>query len=197
MKSGNLNFLETCGPLQACNGTALPLPLLYECLIIYIKCTFNYLLNYLLTYSLTYLLIHSLTHSLIHLLTYSITYLLTYLLTYSLTHSLTHSLTYLRTYLLTPWSRALLEKLTGFQLVKKFPAFYGARKFITSFTSTRQLSQSWGSSIQSITPPYFLKINLNVILPSMPWSPKWSLFLRFPHRNPVCTSPVLSPIRAT
>ena len=28
MKSGNLNFLEPSGPLQACNGTALPLPLL-------------------------------------------------------------------------------------------------------------------------------------------------------------------------
>ena len=26
MKSGNLNFLEPCGPLQASNGTALPLP---------------------------------------------------------------------------------------------------------------------------------------------------------------------------
>ena len=25
MKSGNLNFLEHSGPLQACNGTALPL----------------------------------------------------------------------------------------------------------------------------------------------------------------------------
>jgi hypothetical protein len=28
------------------------------------------------------------------------------------------------TYLLTPWSRVLLEKLTGSQIVKKFPAFY-------------------------------------------------------------------------
>jgi len=28
MKSGNLNFLETSGTLQARNGTALPLPLL-------------------------------------------------------------------------------------------------------------------------------------------------------------------------
>ena len=28
MKSGNLNFLEPSWPLQACNGTALPLPLL-------------------------------------------------------------------------------------------------------------------------------------------------------------------------
>jgi len=27
MKYGNLNFLEPSGPLQACNGTALPLPL--------------------------------------------------------------------------------------------------------------------------------------------------------------------------
>jgi hypothetical protein len=27
MKSGNLNFRESSGPLQACNGTALPLPL--------------------------------------------------------------------------------------------------------------------------------------------------------------------------
>ena len=28
-----------------------------------------------------------------------------------------------RTYLLTPWCRVLLEKLTGLQLVKTFPAF--------------------------------------------------------------------------
>ena len=41
----------------------------------------------------------------------------------------------LLTFLLTPFSRVLLEKLTGFQLVKKFPAFYGTRRFITTFTS--------------------------------------------------------------
>jgi hypothetical protein len=45
-------------------------------------------------------------------------------------------------YLLTPWSRVLLEKLTGSQLVKKFTAFYGTRRFITAFTSARQLSLS-------------------------------------------------------
>jgi hypothetical protein len=28
MKSGNVNFLELCGPLQTCNGTAVPLPLI-------------------------------------------------------------------------------------------------------------------------------------------------------------------------
>ena len=31
--------------------------------------------------------------------------------------------------ILTPRSRVLLQKLTGFQLVKKFPAFYGTRRF--------------------------------------------------------------------
>ena len=29
MKSGNLNFLEPSGPLQTCNGTALPLPFIH------------------------------------------------------------------------------------------------------------------------------------------------------------------------
>jgi hypothetical protein len=36
------------------------------------------------------------------------------------------------TYLLTPQSTVLLEKLTSFQLVKKFPTFYGTRRFITT-----------------------------------------------------------------
>jgi len=53
-------------------------------------------------------------------------------------------------YLLTPWSRVILEKLTCCQLVKKFPAFYGTGRFITAFTSTRHLSLSWASSIQSM-----------------------------------------------
>ena len=53
------------------------------------------------------------------------------------------------TYLLTPWCRVLLEKLTGLQLVKKFPAFYGTRSFITALTSVRHLSLSWASPIQS------------------------------------------------
>jgi len=52
--------------------------------------------------------------------------------------------------LLTPWNRALLEKLTVSQLVKKFSAFYGTRRFITALTSIRPLSLSWASSIQSI-----------------------------------------------
>ena len=52
--------------------------------------------------------------------------------------------------LLTPWCRVLLEKLTGLQLVKKFPTFHGTRRFITALTSVRHLSLSWASPIQSI-----------------------------------------------
>ena len=37
---------------------------------------------------------------------------------------------------------------------------------------------------------YFLKIHLNIILLSMPRSAKWSLYLRFPHKTPVNTSPL-------
>ena len=55
-------------------------------------------------------------------------------------------------YLLTPWCRVLLDKLTGFQLVKKFPAFHGTRGFITALTSVCHLSLSWASPIQSIYP---------------------------------------------
>ena len=56
------------------------------------------------------------------------------------------------TYLLTPWCRILLEKLTVLQLVKKFPAFHGTRRFITALTRLRHLSLSWASPIQSIYP---------------------------------------------
>jgi len=54
--------------------------------------------------------------------------------------------------LLTPWCRVLLEKLTGLQLVKKFPTFHGTRRFITALTNVRHPSLSWASPGQSIYP---------------------------------------------
>jgi hypothetical protein len=45
----------------------------------------------------------------------------------------------LRSYLLTPRIRVLLEKITGLQLVKKFPTFYRTQRFITAFTNARYL----------------------------------------------------------
>ena len=46
------------------------------------------------------------------------------------------------TYLLTPWSRVLLEKLTGSVASQEIPRIFGTRKFITAFTSARHLSLS-------------------------------------------------------
>ena len=42
---------------------------------------------------------------------------------------------------------------------------------------------------------HILEIHPNIIRPSTPRSPQWSLFLRFPHQDP--THPLSSPIRAT
>ena len=63
-----------------------------------------------------------------------------------------HSLKAMLTYLLTPWYWVLLENVTGLQLVNKFLAIHGTRRFITALTSVRHLSISWASPIQSIYP---------------------------------------------
>ena len=99
----------------------------------------------------------------------------------------------LLTYLLTPWSRVLLEKLTGSAASQEIPRIFGTRRFITVLTSSRHLSLSWANSIQSPQPPppsHFLKIHLNVILPSASGPPQWSLSLRSPHQKPVHPSPL-------
>ena len=104
-----------------------------------------------------------------------------------------------RLHLLTPWCRVLLGKLTGLQLVKKFPAFHGTRRFITALTSVHQrpppVSILGQPNPVHIPTFHFLEIHPNIIHPSTPRSPQWSPSLRFPQQDPI--HPLSSPIRAT
>jgi len=80
---------------------------------------------------------------------------------------------------LTPWCRVLLEKLTGLLLVKKFPAFYGTRRFITALTSVRHLSLSWARPIQSVYPHPTSRRSILIL-----YEQKYSRYLlRFPSYN--------------
>jgi len=45
-------------------------------------------------------------------------------------------------HLLTPWSRVLLEKLTGSAARQEIPRIFGTRRFLTVPTSARYLSLS-------------------------------------------------------
>ena len=110
------------------------------------------------------------------------TYLFIYIRTYLLSYRLT--------YLLTPTSRVLLEKLTGSQLVKGFPAYYGTRRFIIAFTSILHFSiQSWLDPVH-IPTSHIQKLYPNISHPSTPGFPKWNPSLGFPHQNPVYAYPL-------
>ena len=100
------------------------------------------------------------------------------------------------TYLFTPWCRVLLEKLTGLQLVKKFPAFHGTRRFITAPTSIRHLSLSWARPIQSIYPHPTSWRSILILSTHLRLSLLSGLF---PSSFPTKTqyTPLSSPIRAT
>ena len=78
-----------------------------------------------------------------------------------------------------PWSRVLLEKLTGLQLVKKSPTFLEPE----SSSPHSQVPASCPYPKPARSSPYryitLLEIHLTIILPSTSGSPKWSLSLRF------------------
>jgi len=56
----------------------------------------------------------------------------------------------------------LLEKITGLQLLKKYTAFCGPRRFITAFTCACHLPLSWASSIQST--PQHLTSSVSILI---------------------------------
>ena len=97
------------------------------------------------------------------------------------------------TYLLTPCNRVLLEKLTGFAANQEIPRILWNNPKVHYRTHKRPPPVPILSQLHPVptTPSYFLKIHLNIILPSTSWSPQWSLSLRFPHQNLVHTSPLL------
>ena len=71
--------------------------------------------------------------------------------------------------------------LTGLQLVKKFPTFYGTRRFITALTS--HLSILGQPNPVHILTSNLLEIHPNIIHPSTPRSPQWSPSHRFPQQD--------------
>ena len=52
-----------------------------------------------------------------------------------------------------PWSRVVLEKLTGSHIVKYSPHFMEPQRFFTVVRSSRHLRLSWAKSIQSMPAP--------------------------------------------
>jgi len=75
-------------------------------------------------------------------------------------------------------------QLTLSQPVKKFPALYGTRRFITVFTTAHHLALFWARSIQS-TLSCFIRLSFILLNPS---TLGFSQYFRLSHQHPVWTS---------
>jgi len=108
----------------------------------------------------------------LHSVSFLVTYLLTYLLTYSMEQS-------------PSWEASRFSASQEIPHISGNPKIhYFSHKCPPPVPILNQLDPVHNPTSQ------FLKINLNIILPSTPGSPHWSLSLRFLHQNSVYASPL-------
>jgi hypothetical protein len=91
---------------------------------------------------------------------------------------------------LATWNGVLLEKLMVPQLVKKFPAYLNLKVHHHAHKILPLVLRQINSVSPATLPPqsYIFNLHFNIVLPSMLWSSKWLVPLRFANQNPVCIS---------
>ena len=92
-----------------------------------------------------------------------------------------------KTYLLTPWCRVLLEKLTWFADSQEIPRIlWNPKVHYRTHKRPPPVPILGQTNPVHIPTSHLLEIHPNIIHPSTPRSPQWSLSLRFPHQDPIC-----------